>query len=493
MHDALYNLGASELNHLFVTGQVSAVEITQSILQRIESVEPQLQAFITVMAESAMDQARQLDAKRASGADLGPLAGVPIALKDNLCVDGVRTTCGSKMLENYVAQYDATVVERLREAGAIIVGKTNMDEFAMGSSGESSAFAAARNPWDTDRVPGGSSSGSAAAVAARQVPLALGTDTGGSIRQPAALTGIMGLKPTYGSVSRFGAVAFASSLDQIGPFGRDAQDVARVFAAIAGADPKDATSVARPAPTPKLPDEPTLKGVRFGLPKEYFGTGIDPAVKAQLDAAIAKVTELGAEIAECSLPHTEYALSAYYIIAPAESSANLARFDGVRYGYRTSEYTGLTDMYARTRAEGFGMEVKRRIMIGTYVLSADAYDTYFNKAQQIRTLVRQDFAQAFEQFDALITPTSPITAWRLGEKANDPISLYLADVCTIPVNLAGLPALSLPCGFAHGLPVGLQLIGKHFEDQRLLEFAWAYQQATEHHNVQPALSAKGGR
>lgn len=493
MHDALYSLSATELNRLFVAGQVSAVEITQAVLDRIDGVEPQVRAFLTVTAEGALEQARELDAKRAAGESLGPLAGVPIALKDNLAADGVKMTCASKMLEDYVAPYDATAVRRLKEAGAIIVGKTNMDEFAMGSSGETSAFGTTRNPWDTDRVPGGSSSGSAAAVAAREVPLSLGSDTGGSIRQPAALTGIVGLKPTYGYVSRYGLAALASSMDQIGPFGRDAEDVARLFSVIAGRDPLDATSADKPAPTFEVPSEPSLKGVRFGLPREYFGEGIDGEVKARLDVAIAKLTDLGAEVAECSLPHSKYGLSAYYIIMPAEASANLARFDGVRFGYRSKEAADVTEMYLKSRAEGFGDEVKRRIMIGTYALSSNAYDKYYKKAQQVRTLVARGFAQVFEEFDALITPTSPVVAWPFGERHDDPVSMYLADICTIPVNLAGLPALSVPCGFAHGLPVGLQFIGKHFDDNRLLQMAWAYQQVTEFHKAQPTLNAEGGR
>lgn len=493
MNDALYSLSAAELNHLFLTGQVSAVEITKAVLERIESVEPQLNAFLTVTADSAMEQAQELDAKRAAGDNLGPLAGVPIAVKDNVAVDGVRMTCASKMLEDYVVPYDATVVQRLKDAGTIIVGKTNMDELAMGSSGENSAFGGTRNPWDTSRVPGGSSSGSAAAVAAREVPLALGSDTGGSIRQPAALTGIVGLKPTYGYVSRYGLAALASSLDQIGPFGRDVEDVARLFSVMAGKDPMDASTADKSAPQLEFPAEPSLKGVRFGIPKEYFGDGIDAEVKARLDEAIAKLTELGAEVEECSLPHSKYGLSAYYIIVPAEASANLARFDGVRFGRRAQNVADVNEMYMKTRAEGFGPEVKRRLMIGTYVLSADAYDKYYKKAQQIRTLVARDFDQVFEKYDALITPTSPEVAWSFGEKRDDPVRMYMADMCTIPVNLAGLPALSIPCGFAHGLPVGLQLIGKRFDDGRLLQLAWAYQQVTEFHKAQPTLNAEGGR
>ncbi|MFZ5816043.1 MAG: Asp-tRNA(Asn)/Glu-tRNA(Gln) amidotransferase subunit GatA [Bacillota bacterium] len=494
MSGATHKLSATRLNRLFLAGELSAVEITEAFLGRIEAVEPQVRAFLTVTAEQALDRARKLDGRRRAGdTELGPLAGVPVAVKDNMCTDGVRTTCGSKILGEYVPPYDATVVERLRASGAIIIGKTNMDEFAMGSSGEHSAFPATRNPWDLERIPGGSSSGSAAAVAAEEVPVSLGSDTGGSIRQPASMTGIVGMKPTYGYVSRYGLVAFASSLDQIGPFGRDVEDVARLFEVIAGPDRRDSTNAGKsPAPI-KLAGEPSLKGVRLGVPREYFAEGIDPEVKARIDEAIEQLQALGAEVEECSLPHTEYALSAYYIIAPAEASANLARFDGVRYGYRTPAYSGLLEMYGRTRSEGFGSEVIRRIMVGTYALSSGYYDAYYKKAQQVRTLVIRDFQQVFERFDALVTPTSPIPAWRFGEKADDPLAMYLADVCTIPVNLAGLPGLSVPCGFAHGLPVGLQFIGKHFDDSRLLQLAWAYQKATKHHEARPALAAEGGQ
>lgn len=493
MAGATYKLSAVRLNRLFQAGELSAVEITESILHRIQTVDPQVGALLTVSAEQALDRARKLDARRKGGdTEIGPLAGVPVAVKDNMCTDGTRTTCGSKILGEYIPPYDATVVERLRASGAIIIGKTNMDEFAMGSSGENSAFHPTRNPWALDRVPGGSSSGSAAAVAAEEVPLSLGSDTGGSIRQPAALTGIVGMKPSYGYVSRYGLVAFASSLDQIGPFGRDVEDVARLFEVIAGPDRRDSTNAGMAPPTVKFGVEPSLKGVRFGVPKEYFAEGIHPEVKARVDEAIAQVVALGAEVEECSLPYTEQALSAYYIIAPAECSANLARFDGVRYGHRTKGASGLLEMYGNTRQEGFGPEVKRRIMIGTYALSSGFYDAYYMKAQQVRTLVVRDFQQAFAKYDALITPTSPIPAWKLGEKTDDPLAMYMADVCTIPVNLAGLPAISLPCGFAEGLPVGLQFIGKQFDDVRLLQFAWAYQKATRHAEARPTL-AEGGR
>ncbi len=488
-----YKLSATRLNRLFAAGELSAVEVTEAALARISGVEPQVKAFITVAADQAMERARKLDARRKAGdTEIGMLSGVPVAVKDNMCTDGLRTTCGSKILGEYVPPYDATVVERLRAAGAIIIGKTNMDEFAMGSSGENSGFFPTRNPWDLERVPGGSSSGSAAAVTADEVPLALGSDTGGSIRQPAALCGIVGMKPTYGYVSRYGLVAFASSLDQIGPLARDVEDCARLFSVIAGPDRRDSTNARRTPPELKFGGEPSLKGVRLGVPKEYFGAGIDPEVKARLDEAIKHMESLGATVEECSLPHTEYALSAYYVIAPAEASANLARFDGVRYGHRAADANGLLDMYGRTRQEGFGPEVKRRIMIGTYALSSGYYDAYYKKAQQVRTLVMRDFEEAFSRFDALVTPTSPIPAWGLGEKTDDPLTMYLADACTIPVNLAGLPGISIPCGMANGLPVGLQLIGKHFDDTKLLQYAWAFEKTTNHTEARPAL-ATGGR
>ncbi|HWI51981.1 MAG TPA: Asp-tRNA(Asn)/Glu-tRNA(Gln) amidotransferase subunit GatA [Symbiobacteriaceae bacterium] len=483
-----YKLSATRLNRLFAAGELSAVEITEAVLQRIEKVEPKVGAFLTVTAERALERAKKLDGRRKGGdTEIGLLAGVPVAVKDNMCTEEVRTTCGSKILGSYIPPYDATVVERLRGSGAIIVGKTNMDEFAMGSSGENSAFGPVRNPWDLTRVPGGSSSGSAAAVAAEEVPLSLGSDTGGSIRQPAALCGIVGMKPTYGYVSRYGLVAFASSLDQIGPFARDVEDCARLFEVIAGPDRRDSTNANRSPHTIKFGGEPSLKGVKLGVPREYFAAGIDPEVKARLDEAISQLQALGAEVDECSLPHTEHALAAYYIIAPAEASANLARFDGVKYGHRTENAAGMLEMYGRTRAEGFGPEVKRRIMIGTYALSSGYYDAYYKKAQQIRTLVMRDFEAAYQKFDALVTPTSPIPAWGLGEKTDDPLTMYLADVCTIPVNLAGVPGISVPCGFAGGLPVGMQLIGRHFDDHKLLQYAWAYEKVTAHTHARPSL------
>jgi aspartyl-tRNA(Asn)/glutamyl-tRNA(Gln) amidotransferase subunit A len=466
---------------------VSAVELTEAFLTRIERVEPAVRAFLTVTAERARAQARAADARRAAGEE-APLLGLPLALKDVLCTAGVPTTCGSRILAGFVPPYDATAVARLAAAGAVFLGKTNMDEFAMGSSTENSAFFPTRNPWDLARVPGGSSGGSAACVAALEAPASLGTDTGGSIRQPAALCGVVGLKPTYGRVSRYGLVAFASSLDQIGPFARTAADCALLLAVIAGADPCDSTALADPVPDYLAELQGDLRGLRVGVPREYFGSGLEPGVEAAVRAALATLAELGAAVDEVSLPHTEYGVAAYYLIAPAEASANLARYDGVKYGYSVSAPT-LLDSYFRTRAEGFGPEVKRRIMLGTYALSAGYYDAYYLKAQKVRTLIKGDFDRAFERFDVLATPTSPTVAFRLGERLSDPLAMYLSDVCTIPVNLAGLPGLSVPCGFVDGLPVGLQLIGPPLSEGLLLRVAQRYQDATDWHRRYPSLSA----
>jgi aspartyl-tRNA(Asn)/glutamyl-tRNA(Gln) amidotransferase subunit A len=477
--------------------QASARELADAYLARIEALEPRLRAFVTVTPERAREQADAADAQRAAGED-GSLLGLPIALKDVLCTAGVRTTCSSRILENFVPPYSATVVERLAAAGAVFLGKTNMDEFAMGSSTENSGFYPTRNPWDLDRVPGGSSGGSAAVVAAGAAPAALGTDTGGSIRQPAALCGVVGLKPTYGRVSRFGLVAFASSLDQIGPFARTAADCALLLGAIAGPDPLDSTalpdsvpdylaeldgSAAGDGPSAQAGD---LRGLRVGVPREYFAEGCEPGVEAAVRAAIEQLAALGAQVGEVSLPHTEYGVAVYYLIAPAEASANLARYDGVKYGYSVAAPT-LLDGYFRTRDEGFGPEVKRRIMLGTYALSAGYYDAYYRKAQQVRTLIKGDFDRAFEQYDVLAAPTSPTVAFRLGERVADPLAMYLSDVCTIPVNLAGLPGVSVPCGFVDGLPVGLQLIGPPLAEGRLLRVAQRYQDATAWHRERPAL------
>ncbi len=481
MHDRTI----AELSRALGAGEVSSVELTQGLLDRIDSRDGDYNAFITVTREPALEQARAADAARAAGR-AGPLAGVPFAHKDIFCTDGVRTSCGSRMLDGFVAPYDATVTANLRAAGMVMLGKTNMDEFAMGSSNETSYYGPVRNPWDPERVPGGSSGGSAAAIAARLAPGATGTDTGGSIRQPASLCGITGLKPTYGRVSRYGMVAFASSLDQAGPMARTAEDCALLLGAMAGFDPRDSTCIDRPVDDYAAALASTdLTGVKIGLPQEYFGEGMSDSVRAVVDAAAAQLRELGAETVEISLPHTELSVPAYYVVAPAEASSNLSRFDGVRYGYRCDEPKDLLDLYERSRGEGFGAEVKRRIMVGTYALSAGYYDAYYLKAQQLRQLVSQDFRDAFADVDLIFAPTSPTTAFGIGERS-DPVSMYMSDVYTIAANLAGLPGLSMPAGFADGLPVGVQLIGDYFDEGRLLGVAHRYQQATDWHTRAPA-------
>ena len=466
----------------------SAEELTRAVLARIEATDPALHGFITVTPELALAQARDADARYAAGTPRGVLDGIPVAIKDIINVRGVRTTAGSRILEQFVSPYDATVTARLLAAGAVCVGKANCDEFAMGSSNENSAYGAARNPWDPERVPGGSSGGSAVAVAARQCLAALGTDTGGSIRQPAAHCGIVGLKPTYGRVSRYGVIAYASSLDQVGPMTRTVRDCAHVLGVIAGHDPLDSTSVPRPVPDYAAALDGGIAGLRLGLPKEYVGEGMSPEVADAVRAAVRRLEALGATVEEVSLPHTEYAVAAYYLIATAEASSNLARYDGTRYGLRVDRGEGLLDMYQQTRGSGFGAEVKRRIMLGTYALSAGYYDAFYLKGQQVRTLIRRDFERAFARCDALITPTAPTTAFRLGEKITDPLAMYLSDIFTISVNLAGLPGVSLPCGFdSEGLPIGLQVIGQPFDEERVLRTAYAYEQATEWHRRSPDL------
>ena len=461
-------------------GDYSATELTAAYLARIGARNGHLNAFVTVSGEAARQAAAVADAALASG-DAGPLAGIPIAHKDIFCTDGVRTSCASRMLDNFIAPYDATVVQRLAAAGAVMLGKTNMDEFAMGSSNETSFYGPVRNPWDTDRVPGGSSGGSAAAVAAGLCSAATGTDTGGSIRQPAALTGICGLKPTYGRVSRYGMIAFASSLDQAGPMARSAQDMALLLQAMAGFDARDSTSIDRPVPDYAAALDAPLTGLRIGLPAEYFGVGLDAAVGDAVHAALAELQQLGAQLVQITLPHTALSVPAYYVVAPAEASSNLARYDGVRYGYRAKDPVDLTDLYKRSRSEGFGAEVRRRILIGTYVLSAGYFDAYYLQAQRVRRLIREDFLTAFGQVDVIAAPTTPQPAFRLGEKQNDPVAMYLSDIYTIAANLAGLPALSIPCGLVQGLPVGLQLIGRDFDEARLLNVAHRYQRVTDWH------------
>lgn len=482
-------ISITELHEQLINKERSAVEITKETLEHINQIEPKLQSFLTLTPELALAQAEQVDRQVASGAEIGPLAGIPIAIKDNMCTQGIKTTCGSKILENFIPPYNATVIEKLLAAGAVIVGKTNMDEFAMGSSTENSAYQITKNPWDITRVPGGSSGGSAAAVAGGECVASLGSDTGGSIRQPAAFCGVVGLKPTYGLVSRYGLVAYASSLDQIGPFGRTVQDVAYMLNAIAGYDPRDATSLNIATPDYVKSIKPSFrpKGqLRIGLIKETFGDGLDAVVNDTVTKAMEVLQELGAEIQVVSCPRFRYGLPTYYIIAPSEASANLARYDGVKYGFRAPDGENLIDMYGKTRARGFGSEVKRRIMIGTYTLSAGYYDAYYLKAQKVRTLIKEDFDRAFAQVDILACPTAPTTAFRVGEKTDDPLSMYLGDLMTIPVNLAGLPAISLPCGFdPQGLPIGLQLIGNVLKEPLLLQVASAYEQSTEWHKHHP--------
>ncbi len=464
---------------------ISSRELTEFYLGRIDRLDSQLNSFISVTPDLALAAADAADERLARGEE-APLLGLPVAQKDIFCTQGVRTSCGSKMLDNFIAPYTATVVERMNTAGAVMLGKTNMDEFAMGSSNETSHYGPVRNPWDPERVPGGSSGGSAAAVAARLVPAATGTDTGGSIRQPAAFCGITGVKPTYGRVSRYGMIAFASSLDQAGPMAASAEDCALMLNAMAGFDPRDSTSVERPAEDFTAGLRADLKGLRIGLPREFFGEGLDPGVRAAIEAALAVLRERGAELIEISLPNSGLSVPAYYVVAPAECSSNLARYDGVRFGHRCDEPRDLTDLYTRSRAEGFGAEVKRRIMIGTYVLSAGYYDAYYLKAQKVRRLIADDFRRAFGQVDVIAGPTSPETPFRLGEKSADPVQMYLSDIYTIAVNLAGLPGLSMPAGTVGNLPVGMQLIGNYFDEARLLGVAHQFQQETEWHARMPA-------
>jgi len=475
-----------ELRAALAGRRVSSVELTGLYLARIRALNRATNAFISVDEEISLAQARAADARLARG-EAGPLTGIPIAHKDIFCTRALRTTCGSRMLEHYRSPYDAHVVEQFDHAGAVVVGKTNMDEFAMGSSNETSWFGPVRNPWGKDLVPGGSSGGSAVAVAARMAPAATGTDTGGSIRQPAALTGVCGLKPTYGVVSRYGMIAFASSLDQAGPMARSAADLAPLLNVMAGHDPRDSTSLERPREDYARELGLALRGLRIGLPREYFGEGTDPGVLAAVRAAIAWYEAQGARTVPLELPNTALAVAVYYVLAPAEASSNLSRYDGVRYGHRAQQYADLLDMYCRTRAEGFGAEVQRRVLVGTYVLSHGYYDAYYLKAQKVRRLIARDFAAAFAQCDLIMGPTTPSTAFAIGAKTDDPVQMYLNDIFTIPAPLAGLPALSIPCGFdARGLPVGLQLMGPHFSEARLLGAAHRYQQATDWHRRVPS-------
>lgn len=484
----MYSKSIRELAADLRSGASSSVELTRIYLDRINQFNPTLNAYVTVTEEQALAAAAAADDKIKAG-DEGLLTGIPIVHKDIFNTLGVRTSCGSRMLDNYISPYDATVVRRLAEAGVVMLGKANMDEFAMGSSNETSFYGPVRNPWDTDRVPGGSSGGSAAAVAAGLAVAATGTDTGGSIRQPAALCGITGLKPTYGRVSRYGMIAFASSLDQGGPMARSAEDAAILMQAMAGFDEKDSTSVQQDVPDYLSGLEQDLNGLKIGLPREYFGEGLDPQLARSIEDAVSVYRDMGAEVVEVSLPNTHLAVPAYYVVAPAECSSNLARFDGVRYGYRCDAPKDLEDLYKRSRAEGFGAEVKRRIMIGTYALSAGYYDAYYLKAQQIRHLISDDFKQAFEKVDVIMGPTTPTTAFGIGEKSDDPVTMYLSDIYTIAVNLAGLPGMSIPVAPVSGNPVGMQLIGNYFDEARLLNIAHRFQQATDWHKQMPAAFA----
>ncbi len=489
MTKQLYQMTIHELNKLLEDKKVSSGEIVESVFKRIESVEEKVHAYITLTYDLAMQHARDADG-RILRKEAGFLTGIPLAIKDIICISGVKTTCGSKMLENFIPPYDATVIKKIKSQSAVFAGKTNMDEFAMGSSNETSFFGPARNPWDTERIPGGSSGGSAAAVAADECIASLGSDTGGSIRQPASHCGVVGLKPTYGRVSRFGLIAFASSLDQIGPVTKDVEDAAILLNCISGFDPMDSTSVNREVPDYTKALVKNAKGLTLGIPKEYFVEGLDPEVEKAVRDGIREIEKQGAKIKEISLPHTQYAVAVYYLIAPAEACSNLARYDGVKYGYRSDCKSNLREMYEITRSEGFGPEVKRRIMLGTYALSAGYYDAYYKKASQVRTLICRDFENAFKECDLVVTPTAPAPAYRVGEKISDPLSMYLDDIFTVPANLAGLPCISVPCGFNDkGLPMGLQGIGNLFEEEKVLRCAYCFEQNTDWHLRRPFKDA----
>jgi aspartyl-tRNA(Asn)/glutamyl-tRNA(Gln) amidotransferase subunit A len=480
----MHHLTLAEIAQGLNAKQFSSEELTRALLARIQALDPRLNAFITVTEALAIEQARAADARRAAG-EHNPLLGAPLAHKDLFCTQGVRTSCASRMLDNFQAPYNATVVEKLAAAGTVTLGKTNMDEFAMGSGNENSYYGPVKNPWQLDHVPGGSSGGSAAAVAARLLPVTTGTDTGGSIRQPAAFTNLTGIKPTYGRVSRWGMIAYASSLDQAGPLARTAEDCALLLQGMAGFDPKDSTSIDEPVPDYSATLNDSLEGLRIGVPKEYFGAGLDPRIAERVEASLRELEKLGAVIKPISLPNMQHAIPAYYVIAPAEASSNLSRFDGVRFGHRCEHPADLTDLYKRSRGEGFGPEVQRRIMVGTYALSAGYYDAYYLKAQRIRRLIKNDFMAAFQDVDVILGPTTPNPAWKIGAKGNDPVAAYLEDVYTITANLAGLPGLSMPVGFADGLPVGAQLLAPYFQEGRLLNIAHRYQQVTDWHRQSP--------
>ena len=484
----MYHLTIHELHTKLKDKKITAQEATKALLKRIQEVDPKIKAYLTVTEQEAMDEAKEADRMITAG-KAAPLTGVPLAIKDNMCTQGIKTTCASKILEHFIPPYDATVVKQLKKEHSVLLGKANMDEFAMGSSTENSRFNVTRNPWNPETIPGGSSGGSAAAVAADACIAALGSDTGGSIRQPAACCGVVGMKPTYGRISRYGLVAFGSSLDQIGPITKDVEDCAILLNAIAGHDPLDSTSIDLPIPDYRKALVKEIKGWTLGVPQEFFVEGMDPQVEEQVGQAIRVLEGLGARVQEISLPHTGYAVATYYIICTAEASSNLARYDGVKYGFRSPGAKELMEMYQETRSEGFGPEVKRRIMLGTYVLSSGYYDAYYRKASQVRTLIKEDFEKAFAECDVIITPTSPTPAFRLGEKMEDPLQMYLSDIFTISVNLAGVPAISIPCGFSkEGLPIGLQIIGRHLEEEKIIQAAYAFEQNTDHHTKRPELS-----
>ncbi|MBS4536996.1 Asp-tRNA(Asn)/Glu-tRNA(Gln) amidotransferase subunit GatA [Clostridium sp. D2Q-11] len=472
----LFKLTIHELRDKLNTREITSEELVNEFFNRIEATDEYIKSFLLLDKENAIKEAKNIDERRVNGEKLGDLAGIPVAIKDNISTEGLKTTCGSKILSNYTAPYDATVIKNLKEAGAIIVGKTNLDEFAMGSSTENSAFHTTRNPWDLERVPGGSSGGSAAAVAAYQAPFSLGSETGGSVRQPAAFCGVVGLKPTYGLISRYGLVAFASSLDQIGPFTRDVEDCAIVMNTLASHDKLDSTSVEIEKVDYTKNLKKDIKGLKIGVPKEYMGEGISEDVRENIKNVIETFKTLGAEVEEMSLPYSEYGLETYYILAPSEASSNLARFDGVRYGNRAENYNSVEELFTKTRSEGFGEEVKRRIMMGTYCLSSGYYDAYYKKAQKVRTLIKEDFDKAFDEYDVIISPTTPSTAFKIGEKSDNPLDMYASDVLTVAVNIAGIPAISIPCGTSKGLPVGLQIIGKSFDESKILNVAYNIEQ-----------------
>ncbi len=488
----LYDRTAHELHSLLLNKEVSAEEITRSVLERNDQVEESVRSYITLLPEMAIAKARAVDKKISRGESISPLAGIPGAIKDVLSTKDIETTCGSKILKGYIPPYNATTVEKLHGQDMVMIGKTNCDEFAMGSSTENSSFYPTRNPWNLDTVPGGSSGGSASSVAAGQTIYSLGTDTGGSVRQPASFCGVVGMKPTYGRVSRYGLIALASSLDQIGPFTKDVRDCALVMNAISGHDHQDSTSATVPVPdfTKSLVND--VRGMKVGVPKEYFAEGMESEVRTAIEKCLEQLEAMGAHCEETSLPHSEYALATYYLIQPSECSSNLAKYDGVRYGYRSDKAEDIVEMYKHTRSEGFGKEVKRRIMLGTYALSSGYYDAYYLKALKVRTLIRQDFEKAFAKYDVLITPTSPTVAFRFGDKTENPLAMYLSDICTIPINLAGIPGMSIPCGFSNGLPIGLQILGKPFSEDIMLRAAYSIEQNNDYHLARPHLGNGGG-